>query len=97
MSTKKHAAPLTESQEVDLEIVLPKVNDVFTEILTYIPTEHKGNLSSKTCENKPFYLNYFLDHCFKLTNELYIKYILIFYNLMILNKERRKSTKKEKI
>ena len=51
--------PLTESQEVDLEIVLPKVKDVFTEILAYIPNEHKGNLISKTCKNKSFYLNYF--------------------------------------
>ena len=59
MPTKKRAVPLTESQEVDLEIVLPKVKDVFTEILAYIPNEHKGNLRSKTCKNKSFYLNYF--------------------------------------
>ena len=44
MPSKKRTAPLTESQEVDLEIVIPKIEDVFKEILTFVPEEQQGKI-----------------------------------------------------
>ena len=44
MFSNKRKAPLTESQKIHSEIMIPKLQDIFEEIISYIPAEKQGKI-----------------------------------------------------